>query len=96
MRFALLAMVAAFGLLLIARPVLAEKDEMKAKPTTTAVEPAKDTHAVEKKGGLSFLALERYDLGIFTLIVFGLLCLVLTVFAWPKISVGLADRKSVV
>ena len=59
MRFALLAVVAAFGLMLMAKPALAEKQ------TTTVV--AADTHAGEKKegGGLSFLALERYDLGIF-------------------------------
>ena len=88
MRFALLAMVAAFGLI-VARPALAQTHA----ETTTAGE----THAGEKKeGGLSFLALERYDLGIFTLIVFGLLCLILMRFAWPKISEGLAKREAAI
>lgn len=45
-------------------------------------------------GGLSFLDLHRYDLGIFTLIVFGLLCVILYFFAWPKISAGLAKREA--
>jgi F-type H+-transporting ATPase subunit b len=47
----------------------------------------------ESAGGLSFLQLERYDLGIFTLIVFGLLLLVLQRFAWPQISEGLKKRE---
>lgn len=96
MRFAHMAAVAAFGLLLIAGPALAENEPRMAKvgaPTTTAG----DTHAGEKKeGGLSFLALERYDLGIFTLIVFGLLCLILMRFAWPKISEGLTKREAAI
>lgn len=50
----------------------------------------------EKKGGLDFMALERYDLGIFTLIVFGLLFFILMRFAWPKISEGLALREAVI
>ncbi|MCU0702861.1 MAG: ATP synthase F0 subunit B [Fimbriiglobus sp.] len=45
-------------------------------------------------GGLSFLNLERYDLGIFTLIVFASLCVILYFFAWPKISAGLAKREA--
>lgn len=48
----------------------------------------------ESSGGLSFLQLHRYDLGIFTLIVFGLLVLVLSKTAWPKISEGLAKREA--
>lgn len=50
-------------------------------------------HGGEEQGGLSFLALERYDLGIFTLIVFGLLCLILQRFAWPHIAAGLQQRE---
>src|SRR3954469_17558424 len=47
-------------------------------------------------GGLSFLDLHRYDLGIFTLIVFGLLCAILWRFAWPKIAEGLAKREAMI
>lgn len=52
--------------------------------------------AGEKSGGLSFLQLHRYDLGIFTLIVFGLLVLVLSRTAWPKITDGLAKREAAI
>ncbi len=100
MRFALLMAVAAFGLLLVARPALAEREVQTAKAgaaPTAAETTAGETHAGEKKeGGLSFLALERYDLGIFTLIVFGLLCFILMRFAWPKISEGLAKREAAI
>ena len=98
MRSAILTIVA-FSLLLGARPALAEGDKMEAKPALKGEAKettAHDTHAGEKKGGLSFLALERYDLGIFTLIVFGLLCFILMWFAWPKISKGLAKREAVI
>jgi F-type H+-transporting ATPase subunit b len=47
-------------------------------------------------GGLGFLQLKRYDLGIFTLIVFGLLVLVLSQTAWPKITEGLAKREAAI
>ncbi|MBX9581240.1 MAG: ATP synthase F0 subunit B [Gemmataceae bacterium] len=50
----------------------------------------------EGEGGLSFLQIKRWDLGIFTLIVFGLLLLVLHRFAWPKITEGLAKREAVI
>ncbi len=50
----------------------------------------------DDKGGLSFLQLHRYDLGIFTLIVFGLLVLVLSKTAWPKITEGLAKREAAI
>ncbi|HET6576301.1 MAG TPA: ATP synthase F0 subunit B [Fimbriiglobus sp.] len=63
-----------------------------------AVEPALAEEAghEQKTGGLSFLDLQRYDLGIFTLIVFGLLCVILYWFAWPKISEGLDRREAAI
>jgi F-type H+-transporting ATPase subunit b len=74
-----------FGLALLALVVL-------------AVEPALaagDAHG-KQEGGLSFMDLHRYDLGIFTLIVFGLLCAILYWFAWPKISEGLDRREAAI
>jgi F-type H+-transporting ATPase subunit b len=51
----------------------------------------------EKKGGLvEMFELHRYDLGIFTLIVFGLLCLILYWKAWPVIVAGLARREAMI
>ena len=47
-----------------------------------------------ESGGLGFMNLERYDLGIFTLIVFASLCVILYFAAWPKISAGLAKREA--
>ncbi len=98
MRFAILALAAAFGLFALARPAFAHNDAMEAKPVVKgdAHATAADAHAGEKKEGLSFMALERYDLCIFTLIVFGLLFFILSWFAWPKISEGLAKREAVI
>jgi len=55
------------------------------------------THEEHKgSGGLEFTGLKRYDLGIYTLIVFGLLVLILNKYAWPKISEGLKKRESAI
>jgi F-type H+-transporting ATPase subunit b len=58
---------------------------------------AADTHGTpaheEKKGGLEFTGIKRYDLGIYTLVVFGLLIFVLNRYAWPKIREGLEKRE---
>jgi F-type H+-transporting ATPase subunit b len=57
--------------------------------------PAAAGHAeAVPKGGLSFLQLERYDLGIYTLVVFGLLLFILNKFAWPQINEGLKKREA--
>jgi F-type H+-transporting ATPase subunit b len=58
---------------------------------TAAPALAADDHG-EKKGGIGFAGL-RYDLGIYTLIVFGLLMFVLSKYAWPHIREGLAKRE---
>jgi F-type H+-transporting ATPase subunit b len=56
---------------------------------------AADAHgSSEEKKGLYFMALDRYDLGIFTLIVFGAMCFILFKYAWPKISDGLDKREA--
>ncbi|MBA4188166.1 MAG: hypothetical protein C0467_09130 [Planctomycetaceae bacterium] len=49
--------------------------------------------AGEAKGGLDFTGIKRYDLGIYTLIVFGLLIAILSKFAWPAIKEGLEKRE---
>jgi F-type H+-transporting ATPase subunit b len=53
---------------------------------------AADPHG-EKKGGLDFTGIKRWDLGIYTLIVFGLLMFILTKYAWPHIKEGLEKRE---
>ncbi len=90
-RLSLLTLLAALVLSAGPAPVRAE-----AHPPTDAAHAKADAghgHG-EKKGGLSFLQLERYDLGIFTLVVFGLLVLVLSRTAWPAITEGLAKREA--
>ena len=47
----------------------------------------------QEGGKLDFLGLKRYDLGIYTLIVFGILLFVLNKYAWPKIRTGLELRE---
>jgi F-type H+-transporting ATPase subunit b len=53
-------------------------------------------HGSEEKGGLDFTGIKRYDLGIYTLIVFGLLLFILSKFAWPHISEGLKKREAAI
>lgn len=53
-------------------------------------------HADQKEDKLGFLGLKRYDLGIYTLVVFGILLLVLSRFAWPNISAGLKKREAAI
>jgi F-type H+-transporting ATPase subunit b len=95
LRAVVLAVVAlAFaGAAMAEAPKAAAKDDGHATAKADAKKDDGHGHG-EKKGGLSFAALERYDLGIFTLIVFGLLCAILFKFAWPKISEGLAKREA--
>jgi F-type H+-transporting ATPase subunit b len=54
-------------------------------------------HAAGGHGGeqdsLNFLALKRYDLGIYTIIVFALLIGIVSQFAWPQIKEGLEKRE---
>jgi F-type H+-transporting ATPase subunit b len=53
-----------------------------------------DAHGEKKGGGLDFTGIKRYDLGIYTLIVFGILMLVLSKYAWPHIRSGLEKREA--
>jgi F-type H+-transporting ATPase subunit b len=45
------------------------------------------------EGGLAFTGIKRYDLGIYTLLVFLILVVILWKFAWPHISEGLQKRE---
>ncbi len=55
---------------------------------------AEDAHGGGgEKGGLEFTGLKRWDLGIYTLIVFGLLIFILGKYAWPHIKEGLEKRE---
>ena len=49
-----------------------------------------------KKDPMSFTGIKRYDLGIYTLVVFGLLYFILKTFAWGPISQGLDKREAAI
>src|SRR5262245_58184935 len=71
-----------------AKPAVYVKDGDNFRPATDAELKAAagtggDAHG-EKSGGLGFAGM-RYDLGIYTLIVFGLVMLILSRYAWPVI-----------
>jgi F-type H+-transporting ATPase subunit b len=46
-----------------------------------------------KSGGGDFIDIHRYDLGIYTLLVFGILFVVLAKFAWGPFTEGLRKRE---
>lgn len=83
-----------------AKPALLVQDGDKTRPATDAeVKAAAGTdgdHGHAEKGPLDFTGIKRYDLGIYTLIVFGLLMFVLSKFAWPHISEGLKKREAAI
>ena len=80
-----LCALAVVGALVFAAPALAAGDAHAAAP---------DAHGAEKGGGLDFTGIKRYDLGIYTLVVFGILLFVLSKFAWPHIKTGLEKREA--
>src|SRR5438067_4313574 len=100
------AALAAVALLAPAGPVRAAGPEGKAAAPTMYVREggslreAKDDeikHAAEaKKDPLEFAGLKRYDLGIYTLLVFGILLFVLSKYAWPHIATGLKKREEAI
>jgi F-type H+-transporting ATPase subunit b len=57
---------------------------------------AEETHGEGEGGKLGFLGLERYDLGIYTLIVFGALMFILSKYAWPPMREGLKKREAAI
>jgi F-type H+-transporting ATPase subunit b len=66
----------------------AQPEELKAAVGTAAPAHGHDS----KSGGIGFAGI-RYDLGIYTLIVFGILMFILSRYAWPHIREGLDKRE---
>jgi F-type H+-transporting ATPase subunit b len=74
-------------------PVVYVKDGNTIRPATDD----EVKHAAEaRKDPLAFTGLKRYDLGIYTLIVFGVLLFVLNKYAWPYIAEGLRKREAAI
>lgn len=83
------------GVGVMTRPVVAE--------SPTAADEAKESGAHAAKGGehaekdkTAFMGIKRYDLGIYTLIVFGALFFVLGKYAWKPIMEGLQKREDAI
>jgi F-type H+-transporting ATPase subunit b len=87
MRFSILALVA---LLALGVPAFAAKD---APGEHKEAAHGSESGMLDK---LSFTGIKRYDLGIYTLIVFGLLLFILNKYAWPHISEGLKKREAAI
>jgi len=87
--FIVLAMAA---VLVAGTPAFAAKDE--APHAATTGHDAKDDHGAKKVDVAKSFGLKRYDLGIFTLIVFALLFLLLGKFAWGPMMSGLDKREA--
>jgi F-type H+-transporting ATPase subunit b len=77
--------IALLALTFVAQPALAAKDEPGAA--------AKDSHGGKVDVAKSF-GLKRYDLAIYTLIVFLLLVVILGKFAWGPMMSGLDKREA--
>lgn len=76
--------VAMLALTLCAAPALAES-------------PATDEHGAKEAGKIDVadkFGLKRYDLGIYTLIVFGILVFILGRYAWGPMMAGLDKREA--
>ena len=63
------------------------------RPATEAEVQAAAMATTARSGGLDFTGIKRWDLGIYTLIVFGILMFVLAKFAWPHIAKGLRSAR---
>ena len=93
MRFAIPALVALLAFAapsFAAKEVADKKDDHELKAASAA-----DGHG-PKPGPLDFTGFKRYDLGIYTFIVFALLFIILSKFAWPHISEGLKKREAAI
>jgi F0F1-type ATP synthase membrane subunit b/b' len=101
-RLSLLAVLAVFTMAALCGPVLASaaaRDDghgHAAKDANAEVvgHAAKGDEHAGGKGGLGFTGFKRYDLGIWTLVVFGVLILILSIYAWPNIREGLEKREA--
>jgi len=76
------------------KPALLVKDGDKYRVATAEEIKAAGGDSHEKPGPLDFAGLKRYDLGLYTLVVFALLLFIITKFAWPSIKEGLEKRET--
>jgi F-type H+-transporting ATPase subunit b len=90
-RFALVVVAAC---IFAAAPALAAADgEHKADAAKKEGDKSAEHGEKDKTG---FMGIKRYDLGIYTLVIFGILMLVLGKFAWKPIMDGLQKREDLI
>ena len=78
-------------------PELFVKDGTAFRPATAAEKGATSAHAAHpEESKTSFIDINRYDLGIYTLVVFGLLYLFVQFLVWPKVAEGLKKREAAI
>jgi F-type H+-transporting ATPase subunit b len=53
-------------------------------------------HKEEEKDKTGFMGIKRYDLGLYTLVIFGLIFVILGKFAWKPIIDGLQKREDLI
>src|SRR5437879_2105825 len=90
MRFAILSLVA---VMMLGGPAFAAEEVAPGEHKDAA---SNEHGQGEKSGGPDFTGFKRYDLGLYTLVVFGLLLFVLSKFAWPHIAAGLKKREAAI
>ena len=98
MRFSIAACIVllALGAPTFAKEAAPPKDHKEGAAVSPTAPADAHGHELKKSGGLDFTGIKRYDLGIYTLIVFGILLFVLNKFAWPHISAGLKKREAAI
>jgi F-type H+-transporting ATPase subunit b len=90
----LLALLAALliGVVLTGAPAMAQHNE----EAPDAAADASGGHAQKKDDKAGFMGIKRWDLGIYTLVVFGLLMFILGRYAWGPIIQGLQKREDII
>jgi len=94
MRIGLLAPLAGLliGVVLTTAPAMAQHDEEAPKAAADAA----GAHAQKEEDKTAFMGIKRWDLGIYTLVVFGLLLFILGRYAWGPIMQGLQKREDII
>ena len=89
-------LVVAAGLFIAAAGVArAAKADAPGHDATTSAATTEPVHAGEaEKNPAAFIDIKRWDLGLWTLVVFGGLFFILAKYAWPKMEEGLEKREA--
>jgi len=90
------ALVAFFLLSVFSAPVIAAEVEHRGEGAHKSEGGHNMRPDGEHEDKLAFTGYKRWDLGVYTIVVFVLLILILSKFAWPHITEGLAKREATI